>query len=323
MNKVDNPLVSILIPMYNSETYISETIESCLNQSYEPVEIIIVDDGSNDSSYKICEEYSAKFDFIYLYSQNNSGAPAARNLAFKKAKGKYIQYLDADDILSRDKIKNQVEKLASYSDLVLSYTNFKRFHTDINPEGQDERSGLINYSNSIDFYNDLIENGWLQTSCWLVSSELVRKTGDWIEDLSRNQDGDFFGRVILNSQGGVFSEHGTVYYRVNNTNSISSKPKDKRFFESFVRSFYLSADFIAEYGTDNQKIVIAKRINGFYEKLILWDSAECDLALEKIKRLGFRPNTIQNPIVKYLKYIIGYRNAIRLKFYILNKLSNR
>ena len=99
------PKVSILIPLYNSENYIEETIQSCLNQTYENIEIIIVDDGSTDKSLQIAKSFES--GKLKVYSQPNSGACKARNLAFEKSIGDYIQYLDADDLLSENKIENQ------------------------------------------------------------------------------------------------------------------------------------------------------------------------------------------------------------------------
>ena len=102
--KMNNPKVSILIPLYNSEEYIAETIDSCLNQTYDNIEIIIVDDGSTDAGLEIARQYEIKYENIKVKTQKNSGAPVARNKAFALSTGEYIQYIDADDLLHPDKI---------------------------------------------------------------------------------------------------------------------------------------------------------------------------------------------------------------------------
>ena len=97
MSIEDNPLVSIIIPVYNSEKYVTECIESILNQSYQHFEIIIVDDSSSDQSYSICRKFAESYDNIHIFIQPHSGAGKARNLGIAKATGDYITFIDSDD----------------------------------------------------------------------------------------------------------------------------------------------------------------------------------------------------------------------------------
>lgn len=101
--------VSIITPVYNSEKYISRCIESLLQQSYEEVEIIIVDDGSKDNSGQIIKEYQVKTKKIKCIYQENRGPGVARNRAIEEARGKYILFVDADDYISEDYIQDLVE----------------------------------------------------------------------------------------------------------------------------------------------------------------------------------------------------------------------
>ena len=90
--------VSVLIPVYNDEIHLSESIDSVLNQTLKDVEIICVNDESTDDSLKILNDYSDKFDFIKVFSKENGCPGSARNFALTKSSGEYIAYLDADDI---------------------------------------------------------------------------------------------------------------------------------------------------------------------------------------------------------------------------------
>ena len=101
------PKVSILIPLYNSEKYIAQTIQSALNQTWENKEIIIVDDGSSDNSFEIARKFES--DIVKVFLQKNSGSCITRNEAFSFSSGEYIQYLDADDLLSPNKIEFQMK----------------------------------------------------------------------------------------------------------------------------------------------------------------------------------------------------------------------
>src|SRR5271154_7166784 len=101
------PLVSILVPAYNAEAWISDTLRSAISQTWEPKEIIVVDDGSTDQTLSVARRFQS--EQVLILSQKNQGAAAARNRAFSLSHGDYIQWLDADDLLAPDKIAKQME----------------------------------------------------------------------------------------------------------------------------------------------------------------------------------------------------------------------
>ena len=106
-----NPLVSIVIPVHNGEKYIKEAIESCVNQTYRNIEIIVVDDKSEDNTLKILKEYGEKITVIPVEKQNGLGNVI--NIGIKASKGQYIARMDADDIMYPTRIERQVEYLES------------------------------------------------------------------------------------------------------------------------------------------------------------------------------------------------------------------
>lgn len=108
-NKYIDGLVSVVIPLYNAELYIERTLDSVLRQSYQNYEIIIVNDCSKDNSSKIVEQYCQNDERVKLFQQKtNQGAAAARNRALKEAKGRYIAFLDSDDVWDERKIEKQI-----------------------------------------------------------------------------------------------------------------------------------------------------------------------------------------------------------------------
>ncbi len=109
ISMTDKPEISIIIPVYNSEKYLGNTLESILCQSFKKFEIILVDDGSSDGSEIICDEYSAKDERINVIHQKNGGICAARNRGLKAARGKYIAFCDNDDIYLQDLLKDNYE----------------------------------------------------------------------------------------------------------------------------------------------------------------------------------------------------------------------
>lgn len=107
----NSPLVSVVIPAYNAAVTIIPCIESVLNQTYKYLEIIVIDDGSTDTTHVILEEYKAKLcvDNLQIIRQNNAGPSAARNLGIELSQGKYIAFLDSDDLWYPLKIEKQIE----------------------------------------------------------------------------------------------------------------------------------------------------------------------------------------------------------------------
>lgn len=120
----NNYLVSIITPIYNGENYIEECINSVLNQSYKDIEMIIVDDGSTDDSEIIISKYTNKFSFIkYIKCYENKGVWAARNIGIENAKGRFISFLDADDLYKKNKIENQMNFMLK-NNYAFTYTSY-------------------------------------------------------------------------------------------------------------------------------------------------------------------------------------------------------
>ena len=105
------PKVSVIIPVYNSEKYISECLDSVLNQTFKDIEIICIDDGSTDKSFDILNRYNIKEKRITLLTQKNLGQSVARNKALEIAKGEYIYFLDSDDYIEPNLIEECIKKL--------------------------------------------------------------------------------------------------------------------------------------------------------------------------------------------------------------------
>lgn len=109
-NRIESPLVSIVMPVYNRERYVEESIRSALHQTYRNIEIIVVNDGSTDNSLQIIENLQRQDNRVICISKSNQGLPLARKTGIEKASGKYIQHLDADDTLINDAIERLVDR---------------------------------------------------------------------------------------------------------------------------------------------------------------------------------------------------------------------
>lgn len=220
------PLVSIIIPVYNSEKHLAESILSAKNQTWQNKEIIIVDDGSTDSSLEIAKGFSS--DTIIIITQKNNGACAARNNGLKHAKGDYIQFLDADDLLSPDKIEDQLKQLTSENQLSFCPNITLLENTVINEEW---KWYMKDSDSPVDFLISLYcgesvateYGGMITIHSWLSPRKLLDKAGPWNESLTVDDDGEYFCRVVLASSGIRYCETSFTYYRKseNNPHSLS------------------------------------------------------------------------------------------------------
>jgi glycosyltransferase involved in cell wall biosynthesis len=252
------PLVSIVIPVYNSEKYLAACIDSAINQTWSNSEIIVIDDGSTDNSLKVAQNYAAH-PKVKIIRQKNKGASAARNTGLKEAKGDYIQFLDADDLLSPDKIEGQLQSLnESTNHLALSRTvHFL--------DGDDPLKSIvinewfcIDSDDPIDFLMKLYAGkdempgfgGMIQPNAWLTPRELIEKAGPWNEFRCPDDDGEFFCRVILASEGIKFSRQGLNYYRKYKSTGSLSGQKSFEATENIITSINLKYSYLKERTSD-------------------------------------------------------------------------
>lgn len=206
------PLVSILIPAFNAQDCISDTLRSAIAQTWDRKEIIVVDDGSTDQTVMIARQFESQG--VRVVSQKNQGAAAARNTALSLSHGDYIQWLDSDDLIAPDKIARQMEASAACpSKRTLLSSAFGKFLY------RWYRAKFI----PTDLWSDLTPTEWLlrkmgenlymQTATWLVSRELTEAAGPWDTRLLSDDDGEYFCRVLLASDGVRFVPDAKSYYR--------------------------------------------------------------------------------------------------------------
>ncbi|HRD67639.1 MAG TPA: glycosyltransferase family A protein [Candidatus Competibacter sp.] len=213
-------VVSILIPAYQAQLWLRDTLESAIAQTYPWKEIIVVDDGSTDSTLSIARHY--KTASLKVVTQPNSGASAARNKALSLAQGDYIQWLDADDLLAPDKLSRQLQdtECGMTSQILLS-SAFGTFF--IRPKkAKFSPHALWQDLEPIDFLLTIFtQNLWMNPAVWLVSRKLTELAGPWDERLSLDDDGEYFSRIVAASEHIKFIPDAKSYYRQHNPESLS------------------------------------------------------------------------------------------------------
>lgn len=239
------PFVSILTPAYNAEPWIADAITSALRQTWPHREIIVVDDGSTDGTLAAASEFAK--DGVTVVSQKNSGASAARNHAYSLCRGDYIQWLDADDMLAPDKIAKQIELAQGLKNprLLLS-SEWGRFLYRTK-RAEFVRTALWEDLSPLEWLlRKMTLNVWMQPGNWLVSRELTDAAGPWNERLSFDDDGEYFCRVLLKSEGVRFVRGSLAYYRTTGPGSLSSVDYSDKKLDSAWLSLRLHIQYLLQ-----------------------------------------------------------------------------
>jgi len=225
----ERPLVTIGIAVYNGANHILQTLSSINNQTYQNIEIVIVDDGSKDNSYEICMNWQQESSFPISVYKNNSNLrlPATRNVLLKKATGKYLCLFDQDDIMVPEKIESDVllfEKQENnvaliYSDLNLMDENGTPFGN-----GYFERIGFKGRENG-DLFKELIKINFIPAPSVMVRTDLLKKVGGYDESLQFD-DWDIWLRLAKEYEF-VYSDAINVFYRIHNSSMMANKDNEQ------------------------------------------------------------------------------------------------
>jgi glycosyltransferase involved in cell wall biosynthesis/peptidoglycan/xylan/chitin deacetylase (PgdA/CDA1 family) len=238
-----NSLVSILIPAFNAQEWVADTLRSAIAQTWERTEIIVVDDGSSDQTLAIARQFES--ESVHVVTQKNAGAASARNTALSLCKGDYIQWLDADDLLAPDKIARQMAELEQVGsrDTLLSSEFGKFLHHW--PGAQFVRTGLWEDLSPTEWLlRKMGDNLYMQTATWLVSRELSEASGPWNTHMLSDDDGEYFCRVLLKSNGTRFVPGAKVYYRGFRSNSLAYVGKSDRKRDALWLSMQLHIGYL-------------------------------------------------------------------------------
>jgi glycosyltransferase involved in cell wall biosynthesis len=270
----NKPLVSIIIPTFNRAHLIVETLDSVLVQTYQNWECIVVDDGSSDHTDEVVGEYvkkDARFKYFHRPDEHLPGGNGARNYGFKMSKGDYVNWLDSDDLFANNKIEKQLQSLGNKTDSI-STCAWARIE-DSNSFKLKELEIYKDYITANNIFMYYGAKGFFPSHSFLCERSVIHKSGLWDEKLIINQDGEFFCRVIFNSESIVFTPNTYVLYRKNSnikTSHFSSIEKAEASIESWkLIEKYLKVNNVkAKQYIENAKNYIFYKIKLSYPDLI-------------------------------------------------------
>lgn len=217
---MENILFSVIIPVYNAEDYLKESIQSILKQSYENFELILVDDGSSDNSGKICDEFTQKDKRIKVLHQENQRASKARINGMKIAKGKFIYSVDADDFIDKDLLKIVKEKIDKFNPdmLMFRYDNIDENGKVVGEIPKYEKEGFISKK---EFYvKDLIDSRLNSLVIKIIKKEKIDlKFFQTLEGINNGED-LLLTMAALNNISNIYVFNDILYHYRKNSNSI-------------------------------------------------------------------------------------------------------
>lgn len=333
--------MSIIIPVYNAETYISNCLDSILNQTYEKIELIIIDDGSTDNTKVLCENYIKKDNRIRMIFQENSGPSVARNKGIEAAKGEYIQFVDSDDIIMPDMTKKLIDLLNVNlgTDLVVCgykskyKVKGKLVEKDVIPN----LNGRYSIGKFVNHFGELLEKSLINSPCnKLYSSKIIKAKGlQFIMNVNNGED-LLFNLEYLNAcqSVSVLNESLYVYLHYNNENSLTQNFKgnfydNRKLILENIKGFLIENNNYLDYNREVFEVYYTKYIINSFENLFHKNGNLSKYSRkEMIKQIlsddwfiknfkMFKDNTIQYRFIKFcinskILFIIYYLFKLRL-----------
>lgn len=298
-----NSLISVIVPAYNREKFIYDCLNSVYKQTYRPIELIIIDDGSSDNTPEIIkgfqkEKHTEDFKIEYI-TQENSGAQVARNKGIKHSHGDFIQFFDSDDVLNKNKLEVQFNFFMKNPSCDICYTN---------GDFIDENNTITDFELTKPLTNteyDYFYGMW-QCMTALYKRDAVMANGYWNESLSINQDWEYALRAIINNFNIAFIDKKLCYYRQHSGESIGSNLTVKK-----IKGKELSTDSI--YNLVKNKNKMSVNLENIFFKRYLYCTIQYGLLKaydEKnklIEKINKKKNSRLLSLLKYNNYSIIYQ----------------
>jgi glycosyltransferase involved in cell wall biosynthesis len=302
-------MVSVIIPTYNYGRYISEAIASLLSQTYTDWECIIIDDGSTDNTKNVADEWVKKDKRISYFQQQNAGPTAARNNGIAKAKGDYILFLDADDLIQTEKLKSHVDVLENDKNVDIAYGDVRYF--DETKPGKlfyslrtDDKTWTTKFSGKGHLLVDtVIKQNVMVTSSPLIRKRVLQQSGGFDAKLIKLEDWELFQRWAIDDYCFRFVDapQSLVLMRAHAT-SFSYDKKG-------MRSYFLP---ILEKHSTNNKLNLKNRIY----VLVRMIEEYSDLSFALISDSKYPPRHYYNSY----KILLPLLSLLCLPFYLLIKI---
>ena len=310
---MSDALVSIIIPCRNAGPWLAAALDSALAQTWPHTEIIVVDDGSTDDSPAIARAYASRG--VQTVGQEGRGASAARNHGLRRARGEFVQFLDADDLLSPEKIAAQMALLQTRPAETVASCAWGRFQSEPEEARFVDQAVFRDFA-PLDFL--LLAAGtadaMMHPSAWLSPRPILDTAGPWNETLSLNDDGEYFCRVLLRSRAIAFATAGRSYYRSGLPGSLSRRRNRAALQSQFSSLELIASHLLAREDSPRVRRALANQWQKFLYDFYPADSSLISGAERAITTFGGAPCRLRwAPGRLRLARLIGWRAVWRLK----------
>jgi len=248
MNSSVEALISVIVPIYNAEVYIDNCVNSLLNQTYKKIEIILVDDGSQDNSYEICEKLEERDNRIVFVSKVNGGASSARNRGLDEAKGEFITFVDVDDYVEETFVQTMYEMIMQYNTDIAICKPIKQYTdgTIIENKKYPEIS-WYNGEGLLKFLRLEFNIDWGAIWNKLFKAEIIKKYKlRYDETIKYGEDYLFVGSYLANTYSGCITDK-IEYHYVYSSDSVSNKYNTTKKFDVELLSWIKSGEELKKY----------------------------------------------------------------------------
>lgn len=235
----NNPLVSVIVPTYNRDHIIIDALKSIFNQTYRPLEIIVIDDGSTDNTKSVVQNWAQAYrnentlSVRYIHQTNQGGNPA-RNHGIKEASGKFIAFLDSDDLWHANKLEKQMAVMQSASDIGGVYCGLRHVFLE---SGVIQPPSPRKYPDGDLLHKILIHDVTAPTSTYLIRAEAFEKVGSFDKDLLARQDWDMWIRLATQYKIGVVPEVLVDYREHEGVRTASNPQKEINAYKAIMGKY--------------------------------------------------------------------------------------
>ena len=317
--------LSVVVPAYNCQNTLAQTLDSIVNQECKDLEIIIVNDGSKDNTEKICKEYCDKYENIRYFNKENSGVSDTRNIGIKNAKGTYIAFLDSDDVWDKNyynsTLNNQLKSeeydifvfSSCFSDMDLNMTEYIKVEDEI----------------LIDQKDKAVDRYYHHFSSFIYRYSLLSDNDISFCNKVRYGEDELFRSQCLYLAHNILAQDRLSFYYRNNINSATKvNRKQKLYAQQKLEVYYLLKEFFYEkYKKEGSEVTIKNATTAKYLVEAIKLLSEMGYGYSKIKNICSVENLelINDNTEKYFKIHSSHKNLINsylkspFKFYVKNR----
>lgn len=310
--------VSLIIPIYNVKTYLERTLQSVISQIIDDMEILLIDDGSSDGSEEICDCYSEKYKFIKVYHKKNDGVAVARNYGIEKASGKYVMFLDSDDLLAEGALKIIDTELENDEDMFcFGYEKIDKDDNLLNEYSSIVETGIYDKNIFLEkYYNKEKTFPWV---CWqniFKRQIIINNQVCFPKGIKVAEDTEFYITYLSNIEKIKFISTPIIRYRINREGSLMTEMKCdsvENVFEVYSRCFYNGDDFMKKYFANFY-------VGAFLYLLKVQKEEDRNYIISKIDRnIVKEAKSVKSLIFRILTKCLGIKMSLKLSELVKKK----